>query len=153
MTITKRNPDGTIAKKELSSEEASAMGKRRWEKGKEDSAESLLAEAGYTDEHPAPEHLKVLAEIAASKSAGAVAAMRDFLKLTARVIEEPGKPGKPAPGTVCSLCGELVMTDFRPEARQLQQAADYLDRYGARQQGKAEDQPETGHPFEKINKE
>lgn len=145
MTIKERNPDGTIKKSQISSEEARDMQSKRWSKAKEDSADSLLKEAGYSDDNPAPEHLKVLAEMAASQKASAVAAMRDFVRLTART-ETASKVGKPAPGEICPLCDELVLRDFRPDASQLQLAADYLDRYTPKQPAR-EQQAETGNPF------
>ena len=59
------------------SETASAMNKRRWEKGREVTVESLLREAGY-DPDEAPEHLKILAKLASGGRSGAVSALRDF---------------------------------------------------------------------------
>lgn len=124
-TITRRDEQGRIVEKELDKETASAMGKRRWAKGREGTASTLLQEAGYDGDNTAPEHLKVLAEIAASKAAGSVAAMRDFLKLTGK--REVGSVSKPAPGTICPLCNELVFTDFRPNSGQLEKASAYLE--------------------------
>lgn len=148
----KRDERGRFVKggKKLSSEEARDMQKKRWSKAKEDSTESLLADAGYTDEHQPPEHLKVLAEIAASKGSGSVPAMRDFLKLTVKP-EVAGKPGKPKPGEVCPTCSELVMTDFRPTAEQCQDAADFIElgrNWLTKTYDDREELPETGNPFD-----
>ena len=80
-----RDPEtGQYIKKILSSEQARAMQKRRYEKPIEDTAESLLSEAGYSLDNPAPEHIKVLVDIAVSKKGNSVAAMREVLRLTGK---------------------------------------------------------------------
>ena len=77
-----RDEQGRFTSTELSSEEAAEMARLRWSKPRQESRETLLAEAGYENEEDAPEHLRVLADIATSGRSGAVAAMRDFLRLT-----------------------------------------------------------------------
>ena len=77
-----RDEYGRFVKVELDSETAAAMGRRAYQRKKETTASTLLEEAGYANESDAPEHLKILAQIASSKRSGAVAAMRDFLRLT-----------------------------------------------------------------------
>jgi len=106
-TITKRGIDGKFVKGgvNLSSAEAAAMGSKAHKtatiKG------TLLEEAGYSSPEDAPEHLRVLAEIAASKRSGAVPAMRDFLRLTARYVEDPTtKMPTVHPGEKCPTCGQ-----------------------------------------------
>ena len=127
---TVRDPvTGQFIKKHLSSEEARAMQKRRYEKPREDTAESILVEAGYNDENQAPASVKLMVDIAVSKKGNSVAAMREVLRMTGKT-DQAGKPGKPAPGTMCPLCNELVMTEFRPDADQLDAAMDLISGNG-----------------------
>lgn len=126
MTGDERDSKGRFTKKTLDSDTAKDMQARRWVKPREDAAKLLLAEAGYSEDNPAPEYLRILVDIAVSKKASAVPAMREVLRLTSKqdAIASPGKPG---PGTICPLCGELVFTDFRPTDGQLDDASEYLD--------------------------
>ena len=127
---TVRDPvTGQFIKKHLSSEEARAMQKRRYEKPREDTAESILAEAGYSDDNLAPASVKLMVDIAVSKKGNSVAAMREVLRMTGK-IDKTGQPGKPAPGTICSMCGELVMTEFRPDDSQLEAASELVSGNG-----------------------
>jgi hypothetical protein len=89
-----RNTEGKIVSAALSPKTASEMGKIRWAKPRAETKESLLQEAGYENPEDAPEHLRVLADIASSKRSGAVAALRDFLRLTHREpkYEEQAEP-------------------------------------------------------------
>jgi len=84
----KRDVDGKITSASLSPETASEMGKVRWAKPRAETKETLLQEAGYERPEDAPEHLRVLADIASSKRSGAVAALRDFMRLTRRIEPE-----------------------------------------------------------------
>ena len=131
MSITKRGPDGRILPggKELSTEEARELQELRYSKPLKDTAESILAEAGYSDDNPAPASVKLMVDIAVSKKGNSVAAMREVLRMTGK-IDKQGQPGKPAPGTICSLCGELVMTEFRPDADQLDAAGELVSGNG-----------------------
>ena len=76
-----RDEYGRFQSVELDSETARAMGKRAYKRQKENTSSTLLAEAGYR-ETDAPEHLRLLSQIASSKRSGAVPALRDFRRLT-----------------------------------------------------------------------
>jgi hypothetical protein len=81
------------------------MARARWAKPRQETKEQLLLEAGYKNVNDAPEHLRVLAEIAASGRSGGVVALRDFLRLTDRYIEDKGEtPIKLEYGDVCPVC-------------------------------------------------
>ena len=114
---------GRYITKHLDSETARAMQARQ--AAHLPAREALLKEAGYADT-PAPEHLRVLAEIAASKGSGSVAAMNAFLKLTSKP-GDTSKPGKPGPGSICPLCGELVFTGYRPKKDDIDLAVKHID--------------------------
>ena len=75
----------------MDSETAREVGRRGHQAHKETSAGSLLKEAGYDGD--APEHLRLLAKIAASDKAGAVPAMNAFLKLTRKSDSGPVENG------------------------------------------------------------
>ena len=110
--IVKRDPStGRILKTELTPEQASEMGKRRWEKGRQSTRTTLLEEAGYPNSDDAPEHLTLLAEIASSGRSGAVAALRDFLRLTRPISGNPGE-ATVVPGEKCPTCRQFVMRDM-----------------------------------------
>ena len=76
-----RNEKGQFEKVELDRELARAMQVKSVEAQKTSGSKQLLREAGY-ELGTEPEHLKVLAEIAASKRSGSVAALRDFRSIT-----------------------------------------------------------------------
>jgi len=80
-SILERDDQGRIVRKELSSEEASELGRLKHSKPRAASRDMLLQQAGYTAEN-APEHLKVLAELASQQRSGSVPALNAFLKLT-----------------------------------------------------------------------
>lgn len=147
---TIRDPaTGRFVKASLEPETAAEMGRISHGKKRGTKANKLLQEAGYTDDNPAPEHLQVLAEYAVGGKSGAVAALRDFRRLTSAGDEDiSAQPGKPAPGSICPLCNELVMTDFRPSPSQLQQASDFLERYGPRQEPREPPPQPKGTPFD-----
>lgn len=127
MSITKRGPDGRILPggKELSSEEAREIQKAGAAKPRKDTAESILTEAGYSEDNPAPTSVKLLVDIAVSKRGNSVPAMREVLRMTGKT-DKAGQPGKPGPGSVCPLCNELVMTDFRPDDKQRAAASEFI---------------------------
>jgi hypothetical protein len=103
-----RNPDGTFAKTKLSSETAKKMGERAHSQKKKNKSDTLLEQAGFENPSKAPEHLKVLAEMAVSKRSGSVQAMNAFLKLTLQDEPEPIKfSGKI--GEKCPTCGTIAM--------------------------------------------
>jgi hypothetical protein len=58
-------------------------------KARDTTSSQLLAEAGFNDTNQAPEHLRLLSELASSGRSGAVAALRDFRKLTQPERIEP----------------------------------------------------------------
>lgn len=111
MTITKRNPNGTIAKggKQLTSKQAADQGRKGNESRKGLSSKALLQQAGYDDPENAPEYLIILAEIGAGKSSGAVPAMNAFLRETSQFTEDT--PGKVVvnPGDICPTCRQYVI--------------------------------------------
>ena len=95
-----RDTDGKIRSTRISPETASEMGKKRWSKPRAETSGTLLQEAGFENPEDAPEHLRVLADIASSGRSGAVAALRDILRLTRR--NEQYEP--PKEGERCPLC-------------------------------------------------
>lgn len=158
--ITKRDPEtGRILAKELSSEEAKAMQAKQHVKtkaAKKNDVEILLNEAGYPDLDTAPKALQILCREIAEGGARTISAIVEYRRSTAPPdSSEQTLAGKPRPGSICPTCNELVMTDFRPDAELVEQAADYLGyghkrHYGVKQQTDGEDreQPtETGNPF------
>lgn len=76
-----RGEDGQFKRVRLSPERAAAMGRMNRQPLHAETSGDLLTEAGYTDPSDAPEHLRLLAEIASSKRSGAVPALRDFRRL------------------------------------------------------------------------
>jgi hypothetical protein len=122
--ITKRDEFGRILPggKELSSDRARELVKKRWEKPIQQSLSTLLLEAGYSDPEEAPEHIKVLAEIAVSQRSGSVAALRDFRKL-ARLDREITRDYQPSvilnPGDICPTCNHPVLDIIEPETAKI----------------------------------
>ena len=120
-----RDPQtGQYIKKVLDSETAREMTARRT--AHVPARDALLEEAGYGPENPAPQSLITLAELAVNQKAGAVAAMREVLRLTGKP-GDTGKQGKPGPGTICPLCGELVFTGYRPTSKDMDRAVSHID--------------------------
>jgi len=103
-----RGVDGRIERMVLTSEAASSMAKSRFAKGRDNTTTSsqLLAEAGFNNTNQAPEHLRLLSELASSGRSGAVPALRDFRRLTRVEASEPGGLARPQPGEQCPLCGQ-----------------------------------------------
>ena len=85
-----RNEKGQFVKVELDREKAQEMQVKSTLAQKNAGSEQLLQEAGY-EPGTAPEHLKVLAQIAASKRSGSVGALRDFRAITQGVQQEQSK--------------------------------------------------------------
>lgn len=122
-----RDPEtGQYIKKVLTTEKAREMQQASISKPIKETAASILAEAGYSQDHPAPASVKLMVDIAVSKKGNAVAAMREVMRMTGKT-EKASKPGQPAPGSMCPTCGELVITGYRPDDSQLAEASDYLD--------------------------
>lgn len=158
--ITKRGPDGRILPggRELSSEEARAMQAKKHAlsvDAKKSDYETLLAEAGYDNPDDAPKVLQVVAKDIANQGNRTMQAVVQYRQLTdlkkAGSLDKP-ETGKPAPGTICPKCNELVMTDFRPDASQRDAASEYLDRhrksYLRQDEDDREPPPEKGTPFD-----
>ena len=109
MAITSRNPDGTAKTSTLTSEEASAMGKRSHQVLKDNSHERLILEAGYNDkDNPCPEHMRILAKQAITSTP----AMNSWIKLTAKVIG-PQDMIVVNPGDKCPVCQQWVLADLQ----------------------------------------
>jgi len=79
MAITERDNQGRIIGKKLTSEEASRMARKRWDREKDKNAriEALLQEKGY-DLDTAPESLLLWAEKAVGSGSGNVSAQARF---------------------------------------------------------------------------
>ena len=89
--ITKRDSLGRIVKggSNLTSEEARAMVAKKGddrEKEHYDSIDRLLVDAGFDPPKTAPEHLRVLADLAVQNKSGSVQALSAFLALTGRGV-------------------------------------------------------------------
>ena len=99
-----RDEKGRFTTVHLSSEEAQRIGKLSYESKKGTSRDALLTEAGY-DPDDAPEHLRLLAQMAAGRSGGAVSAMSAFIKLTV-------KPDRATDaGNTCPYASSCVLLD------------------------------------------
>ena len=79
MAITERNDKGQIVSKELSSQEAAELAKRRWSKPLKEDTNALITEAGYTDTKDCPTDFRLLCERAAG---GDVRAILEYMKKT-----------------------------------------------------------------------
>ena len=99
-----RDEKGRFITAHLSSDEAKRIGKLSYESKKGASRDTLLQEAGY-DPDDAPEHLRLLAQMAAGRSGGAVSAMSAFIKLTV-------KPDRTADaGNTCPYASSCVLLE------------------------------------------
>ncbi len=107
MTITERDELGRIVKKKITSEEARKIGDIGRQVQKGNSKDQLLVEAGHEPDE-APEHLKVLANLA-QRSAPA---MKDFLRLTRPAVEVQGEITV-QPGEACPVCKQYVIVDLQ----------------------------------------
>jgi hypothetical protein len=114
MTIIERDEQGRIVKKVLSSEKAAEMGRRSHAKRSSETANRILAEAGFDADNQAPEHLQVLADYAVSGKSGSVVALRDFRKLTSSE-ETTVIPDQLTikPGQKCPTCRQYLLTDLQ----------------------------------------
>ena len=128
MTIIERDEQGRIVKKVLSSEKAAEMGRRSHAKRGSETANKILAEAGFDADNKAPEHLQVLADYAVSGKSGAVVALRDFRKLTS-IDETTVTPDQLTvkPGDKCPVCHQYVLADMQISEDELISVIDGLD--------------------------
>jgi hypothetical protein len=106
--IRERNEKGQVVNAFLSSEDARAMQAHRVtkEKAAATAAGQILAELGFSDDNPAPELIKNLADIATTRKTGAVSAIGTLLKFA-----RGGNDGVTAavqPGETCPHCGSFV---------------------------------------------
>jgi hypothetical protein len=125
MTITKRDPEtGRIVGKKLSSEEAAKLARRRWEKPRQDTLESLLIEAGYQSVEEAPTIVRLMARQVAEGGARSVQAAREFLRMI-RVKPEGEERHNWGNVPLCPYCKSqpIIIVLSRELARQ------YLDRH------------------------
>ena len=122
MTITERNPDGTIKSSVLDSETAAAMGKRGREVMKGTSRDKLLQEADYDDPDDAPEYLRILAKQALTSTP----AMKAYLQLT-RTVEEAKVEVTVQPGEKCPTCSQYVLADMQMAEETLDSVIEGLD--------------------------
>lgn len=83
------------------------MAARRWEKPVEENLTGLLEEAGYDDANPAPTLVRLMGEQIARGGSGAVAAAREFMRLTRQPNEQI--VFKAEPGSVCPTCKQIVI--------------------------------------------
>ena len=128
----KRGPDGTFEKVVLDPEVAREMGKKSHSKRRSETSDTLLEEAGY-DPNKAPEHLRLLAEIAGSQRSGSVAALKDFRRLTRE--DEPAAPNKIELqiGELCAACGLRYYPLSRVSQEDLIRLAEALEGYKSQQ--------------------
>jgi len=66
--------------KHLSSEDAAAMARKRWDKKHDANVTELLLQAGFDNPEDAPATLRLLAEKAVQSSSGSVTALVQFVK-------------------------------------------------------------------------
>ena len=110
-----RNEKGQFVKVELDREKAQEMQVKSTLAQKNAGSEQLLQEAGY-EPGTAPEHLKVLAQIAASKRSGSVGALRDFRSITQGVQQEQSKArGKHKIEAMSDIVVELKRRNWSPK--------------------------------------
>lgn len=97
---------------------------------KGESADELLRQAGYDPPGDAPEHLQLLAKMGAGRGAGAVAALRDFVKLTkqSEVTTEAGNNCQFAEGCILlsGYRGEHNQEDTEQARERLEDAGRYI---------------------------
>lgn len=108
MAEIQRDPrSGKIISSQLAPEEAKQLAEIAHEN--RISGRRLLEEAGYPDFKSAPEHLRLLANIASSHRAGNIAALNAFLKLTGQSPDSvTNGMRRPLNNEFCPLCGTLV---------------------------------------------
>lgn len=113
--------------KVLSSEQASEMGKQSHAKRGSETADKILAEAGFDDDNPAPEHLQVLVDYGVSGKSGAVAALRDVRRLTSTEEAAAGPAVAVKPGHKCPVCNQYVLADMEMTDETLDSVIEGLD--------------------------
>ena len=128
-----RDPNtGRYVKKYLSSEEARTMQAKKHEKSvetKRTDYEILLREAGYDNPDDAPKVLQVVVNDIIAQGSRTMPAVVQYRQLTGK-RDAASQPGRPSPGSVCPLCNELVMSDFRPSDGHLDAAMDLISDNG-----------------------
>ena len=124
-----RDSKGRYIKKTLTTAQARTMQAKKHEKSvgeKNADYETLIREAGYADPEDAPKVLQIVVKDIVARGNRTMAAVIQYRQLTGKT-DSTSKPGKPAPGSVCPLCHEMVFTDFRPTDSQMQEAEAILD--------------------------
>jgi hypothetical protein len=125
--ITRDPETGRIVGKKLNSEKAAAMGRRSHAKRSSETANRILAEAGFDADNPPPEHLAVLAEYAVFGKSGAVAALRDFRRLVSP--EDTRIIGAPLPGESCPTCGLVNLRGLRLDQVAMDALKERINKY------------------------
>ncbi len=113
--------------KVLSSEKASEMGKQSHGKRGSETANKILAEAGYDDDNPASEQLKVLVDYGVSGKSGAVAALRDVRRITSTEEAAVSTAVAVKPGSKCPVCHQYVLADMQIPDDEMESVIDGLD--------------------------
>jgi len=137
MTIVERNPDGTIKKKELSSEEAKTLATKKRRKRaaeKQSDVEILLEEAGYPDPEEAPRVLQFVAEQIAEAGPRSIQAVVQYRQLTSP--HEHTAPGRPDVGERCALCGQWNLGQLSLSADQKSKLLEFIGYARSHGQGK-----------------
>jgi hypothetical protein len=111
-----RDAQGKIVHSKLSSEEAAAMGRKRWSKPIAREAEDILEWLGFDDKgKPADPVSRRLAEEVARGGAGTSSNVRELLRHTGYDVSGNGESAPvepPQPGEICPTCG-TVYTPLR----------------------------------------
>lgn len=128
--IVERDERGRITKSKLTSEQAKEMAAKKHQKGlaeKEDQVIQLVEDKGYSMDD-APLLIILLSEAVVAGGSREITAAAEYRRFPhARDRDASVKTtDKPKPGTLCPLCGEMVMTGFRPSDEQLDMAEDFL---------------------------
>jgi len=107
-SIIERSKNGQIKRKVLSSERASELGKLSWKASQDRiaSVQELLEWAGYPDGESAPPDVRLLVNDAVKSGRSPAATLREIRSLVGMNNQAGG--AAPAPGEVCSMCGQLV---------------------------------------------
>jgi hypothetical protein len=124
----------TSGHKGLSSERATELAHKRWEREREGNVDKLLREAGF-DPEEAPINLRLLAEKAAQNKTGSVQALQYFDKRVGAGHPSQGQPypvkWNPSMGP-CPTCGKVpLMIDADTAARLVDLLRDEPERNSA----------------------
>jgi hypothetical protein len=113
--IAERDKQGKITKGHLTAEQASEMGKKRWNKERIEEIEALLGEFGYTQE-TAPAHLRLLAQKASVSGSGSVTALVQLIRALreSRSFDE-GMKVRLRPGDLCPCCQQYYQVELSRE--------------------------------------